>query len=302
MGYLYLFTAVAFGVTKGYLGKKISNKTPTVRNSVVTSIIRMGFCILVGLLFVLYEGLTGGFGNLIPTGDVALLALGEGAATAVSVVCWLLAARCSAYMAIEAFLAMSVIVPISLSAILYGEPVSTSQMIGLVILLGSVIFMLVYSSQIKKNFGFKAVFYLAMTGISAGLMDFFMKAFNKVDATVGASSFSLYTYVFCAIVLFGMLFMFKKTEEDKLHGALPDKKKTLIIAIMAICLFCNTFFNTLASGLLDAVLIYPLSKGTSMILSVLMSTYLFKEKMKPALAAGIIMMFVGLVFINVIRF
>lgn len=301
MGYLYLFTAVAFGLTKGFLGKKISNKTPTVRSSVMTNLVRMLFCIAVGLAFALFE-IKGQISALLVNGNVALIALGAGAATCVFIVSWLLSVRESAYMSVEAFIAMGVLVPTLLSALVYGEAVGASQIIGLVLLLVAVFAMSVYSGQIKGKFTFKSAALLTCTGVSAGLTDFLQKVYVNAPSGVGASTFNLYLYVFSAILLAAVLLVWKKSKADIEPGPSMDRKKLLFIAIMAVCLFCNSLFKTMAARFLPAVLLYPMCQGLALILSMLMSAFLFKERLKPVCIIGISVMFVGLLFINVISF
>ena len=299
MGYVYLFTAVFFGLVKGYLGKRISDKTPTAKNSVLTNLIRMFFCIVVGFVFVLFDG---GIGALAVSNEVVLVALGAGVATSLFIVSWLLSVRCSAYMSVEAFIAFGVLVPIVLSAVFYGETVSASQVIGLVLLLLAVVAMSVYSNQIKRGFSLKSLLLLTLTGLSAGLTDFTQKIFVNASHGAGATAFNFYAYVFSAIVLGATFLLWRSGENDKLSAVTRDKKKIAFIAVMAICLFCNSFFKTLSAGLLDAVLLYPLCQGLALAFSLLMSTVLFKEKLKPVCIVGICVMFVGMLFINVISF
>ena len=299
MGYLYLFTAVAFGLTKGYLGKRISDKTPTARNSVMTNLIRMAFCIAVGLVFVLFDGTGSSF---IPNANVALIALLAGVSTVLFIVSWLLSVRESAYMSVEAFIALGVLVPTLMSAVFYSETIKASQIVGLVLLLVAVVAMSVYSGQIKKKFSIKSALLLTLTGLSAGLTDFTQKMYVNSAPNVGASAFNLYVYLFSALILGAILLVWKKGANDVGEAPFKDRKKILFIAIMAVCLFCNSFFKTLAAGKLDAVLLYPLTQGSALILSLVMSTVVFKEKLKPVCIIGMSVMFVGLLFINVISF
>ena len=90
----------------------------------------------------------------------------------------------------------------------------------------------------------------------------------------------------------------QKTEQNPVL----DKQKIVYIAVMAIFLFCNSYFKTLAAADLPAVQLYPLSQGTALVLSMLMSALFFKEKIKPICVIGAIVLFIGLLFLNVIVF
>ena len=78
------------------------------------------------------------------------------------------------------------------------------------------------------------------------------------------------------------------------------KKIFGFILIMAICLFANSFFKTLASGYLDAVLLYPLNQGCALILSAVMASTFFKEKLTGKAILGILIAFAGLLVINLL--
>ena len=69
---------------------------------------------------------------------------------------------------------------------------------------------------------------------------------------------------------------------------------------MAFCLFANSYFKTLASGYLSAVLLYPLNQGCSLILSAIMAAVLFKEKITIKAVIGILTAFIGLLIINLL--
>ena len=78
------------------------------------------------------------------------------------------------------------------------------------------------------------------------------------------------------------------------------KKIVLYIAIMAICLFANSYFKTLAATKLDSAQLYPLNQGAALIMSMGMSALFFKEKVTPKAILGIALAFVGLLVMNVL--
>ena len=75
----------------------------------LSNLIRMLFCIPIGLLFVLFDG---GFSKLLITQEVFWCVLLSGIATSAFIVSWLLAVQKSAYTAMDAFLSMGILVPI----------------------------------------------------------------------------------------------------------------------------------------------------------------------------------------------
>ena len=78
------------------------------------------------------------------------------------------------------------------------------------------------------------------------------------------------------------------------------KKIALYIAIMALCLFGNSYFKTLAAAKLDSAQLYPLNQGAALILSMGMSAIFFKEKVTPKAILGIVLAFLGLLVMNLL--
>ncbi|MBO6263540.1 MAG: EamA family transporter, partial [Clostridia bacterium] len=291
MGYLFLIISVISGATKGFFAKKVSDRTNDLKSAVISNLIRMVFCIPIGLLFILAEG--NGINLLISYKDLLISAFG-GVVTSIFIVSWLLAVRKTAYTTIDAFLSMGIFVPILLSLVLYKENISLSQIIGLLLLIFAVMLMSVYSNKNKQKLTIKTLILLIITGVACGLADFSQKMFNYSNSEISASVFNFYIYVFSAITLAITLPFFKnnkKSETEECQKSI-DKIKLLYIAIMAVFLFANTYFKTLAANILDSVMLYPLSQGLSLLLSLIMSALFFKEKIKPISIIGITVLFV----------
>ena len=72
------------------------------------------------------------------------------------------------------------------------------------------------------------------------------------------------------------------------------------IAVMAVCLFCNSYFLTLANGYLPAVKLNPLASVAALLIGSVLSVVCFKEKLKTASVIGISLMIVGVIFINLL--
>ena len=306
MGYLFLFVSICSGAIKGFLGKKVSNKTNGIKSAVLTNFIRMLFCIPVGLLFVLIDG---GVTSLLVNKKILLIAALAGASTSIFIVSWLIAVQKSAFTAVDTFVSMGLLVPILLSLAFYHEHISCSQIIGLVLLFVAVILMTLYNNQIKTKLGLFSLLLLLVVGLSNGITDFSQKIFkyNNTDGTP-ASVFNFYIYVFSAVILLSVFLCLqeKKSAVTALSNSEKtkdwDRRKVLYIFIMAIFLFCNTYFKTLAANRLPAVQVYPLAQGVALVLTLLMSAIFFKEKIKPLCIVGLIVLFTGLLLINVIVF
>lgn len=300
MGYLFIALAVLSGGIKAYCGKRISGKTPTVKNAVLTNLARMLFCIAFGFIFVVALD---GFAAFQMDGKALLLALGGGVATCVFLVSWLLAMRGSAYMTVEAFVLSSMLVPITLNAALYGTTVKASQLIGLAILLVAVALMSVYDKQTKGKFTMRALILLVIVALGNGVNSFTQNVFKLDFQEFSAAAFNFYLYVFSAVIL-GITYLCIPQKQEEGQGKTPlfDKGKLAYVAVMALCLFCNSYFVTLANGYLPPVMLNPLQNVSALLVGLGISVVCFKEKLKKVSILGVVMMILGVLFINLLRF
>ncbi len=296
MGYLWLALALFAGVTKGYCGKRTSGYVNQFRDAVLANTIRMGFCVLFGFLLTVAQN---GSASLRVDGTTLLISAISGVCSAAFVVSWLICVKKSAYMMMDVFLMMGAVIPLLGSSIQFGESIKLTQWLGLGILLAAVLLMCSYNNSIKERITPAALALLLLCGASSGLADFAQKLFVEYSPWVSAAVFNFYTYLWAGIVLVGYYLI------TGINGSAPTditglKKMMVFIPIMALCLFANSFFKTLAAEYLPAAQMYPLSQGAALILSSIMSAVLFKEKLTAKCIAGLILAFAALLIINLL--
>ena len=301
MGYLFLAIALASGITKGYCGKKTSFAIVTKSDSMLMNVLRMIACIAIGFLLILAQN---DIGSL--NADTFLILVGalSGIASAAFVVSWLLSVRSGAYMMVEVFLLIGIIIPIVLCRIFFDEEIGPLQIVGILVLLVAVFIMCTYNTSIKGKMSVGSFLLLVLCGLSYGISDFSQKLFVKMRPEGSVAAFNFYTYVFAAIVLSIAYLVFRAADN---RGEIKPRKPIevikpiwLYVLVMAICLFANSFFKTLAAQELDAILLYPLNQGCAVVLSLLMSAIIFKEKINAKCIIGISLSFVALLMINLL--
>lgn len=294
MGYLYLFAGMICGLTKGYCGKRMSGKVQKLREIMLANTVRMFLCVLIGLtIVVLAEGKAAlGVGS-----SAIFISLMCGAANAVSVVSWIVSVKNGAYMLPDIFGTLGLIVPIVLSSLFFGEQVKPIQCFGFVVLLVAVYVMCSYNNTIKKKLNCKSLLSLFLCGASNGIMSFSQKLYVRHAANSSIFAFNFYTYIFATVTLGICCLVLKDKKEEKADFSL--KSVGVYIVIMSACLFMHSYFLTLAAKYLDAVQLYPLNTGMTLVLSSVMSAVFFKERITPKCLAGIILTFAALLIINV---
>ena len=296
MGYIFLFIALICGATKGFCGKKTSGVISEYKDALFTNVIRMFLCIIIGLVLLAMQGNI----NLLNVDTpVILITFMSGVTTSAFVVLWLLAVKKGAYMMLDVFTTIGVIIPLTLSSIFFGEVMRPNQWLGLAVLLIAVIIMCSYNNLIKEKMSLSSLALLIFCGISCGLTDFSQKLYTKaVGGNIAV--YSYYTYVFSAAVLV-ILYLIERIK-NPIRGTegVLIKRIGIYVIIMAICLFANSYFKTLAATLLTSAKLYPLNLGASLIMSSFMSSIFFREKLTPRCIVGIILTFIGLLIMNLL--
>ena len=300
MGYLFLLLALSCGLLKAYCGKISSSAVSCSYDAVVLNTVRMILCVFIGLLFVLSGG---GAALTVTTPKILAIALLCGISTACFAVLWLLAVRTMAYMLVEVFVMGGVIVPLTLCAFFYKEPIGRWQLIGVILLLAAVYCMCTCKNTDKANLAKKDFLLLLLCSLSSGISDFSQKLYTKEIENANISLFNLYTYLVASIVLLAACFFFKKKEKDGIKiKPLREIVRPIFhyVAIMAVCLFLNAYFKTLSAKYLDAILLYPLNQGCAVLLSLIMSAIIFKEKINAKGYLGVALAIIAMILINIL--
>ncbi len=294
MGYVFAFTAIFFALMKGFCGKKISAYTAQPTDAAYYNVIRMLLCILIGAALVAVEG-TGFKVSL----TVLLISALSGLSLAVMVISWLMAARKSVYMLVDVYCTLSVAIPLTLSAIFYKEKVDLYDIIGLSFLAVATYLIAGYSASTKKQkLKLPEYVILFLVFLSIGFTNFLQKVFIKSSGGESVTVFNFYTYIFAAIGL--ILFLVFSKKEKKQEKTKHPIKAYILVCFMALSLFLNSLFATLAAEKLTSAELYPLTQGSTLALAPVMAALFFNEKPKPRLIVGIVLCFTGLIIMNVL--
>lgn len=295
MGYLFLFIALIAGVTKGYCGKKTSGFVSKYKDAMLANSLRMFLCVAIGLGMIIVNG---GVSGLKINSTTLLITLLSGVANSAFVVLWLIAVKNGAYMMLDVFCMLGILIPMGGCALMFDEVITAKHAVGIIILLTAVCVMCSYNNSIKSKMTFSSLILLFLCGISNGISDFSQKLFVKLSDDIPIATFNFYTYMFSWIILSCCYYVFwsfsdKKTKTD-------IKPISVYILIMSVCLFLYSYFKTVAARYLPASQLYPLAQGGSLILSSIMSAVFFRERINIKCVVGIAMSFVALIIINVL--
>lgn len=295
MGYIFLALALAAGATKGYCGKRTSDYVAEYKDAMLANSIRMIFCILIGLAMLIFGG---NISALAIDWQTLMITMLSGVANSAFLVFWLISVRRGAYMMLDVFCMIGILIPMIGCAMLFGERIGINHIIGVVILIAAVCIMCSYNNSIKSRLTVSSIILLILCGVSNGMSDFSQKLFVKLSADVPVAVYNFYTYLFSAIILIVCYFISASRSENREHTDI--KPIFTYILIMSVCLFVYSYFKTFAAGRLLSAQLYPLAQSGSLILSSIMSAVFFDEKLNLKSVVGITMSFTALIIINVL--
>ena len=300
MGYLFIVLALLCGITKGFCGKKTSGVIEAFSDAMLFNAIRMLICIPIGLLFVWFY--TGTLSSLRIDGTTLAISIVSGISTSAFVVTWLIAVRTGAYMMVDVFPTLGVIIPVIACRFFFGEAVRWNQLAGIFLLAFAAYIMCTYNKTIGKAALTPAsLLLLTVCGIANGVTSFSQKWFQYAG-TADAAVFNFYTYVFSAASLLLCWFAVHGRQKNSAEKTAPGvlRKLAVYVVIMSLCIFLHSFFSTMAAGYLTSSQLYPLMQGGALVLSMLMSAIFFGEKITLRCLLGICVTFAALLCINLL--
>ena len=298
LGYLFLALALLAGVIKGYCGKKSGGTLVLASDAMLVNTVRMLACIVIGVALI---ALGNDWSSLTLDPTVIWISALSGVCTSLFVVSWLLAIRTGAFMMVDVFLLMGVLIPLVVCAIFFDEPIIPIQWIGIAVLIIAGYVMCSYNAKLKGKMTLKAFLMLLLCAASYGCTDLSQKLFVNLSPVSDNSVFQFYTYIFAALTLVICSLVFRSHEKktNELRSPIAVVKPIAIyVGVMAICLYANSYFKTAAATYLDAAQIYPLSQGGALVLAMIMAAIFFKEKITIRSIIGVVLCAVALLMIN----
>ncbi len=295
MGYLFSAISILAGAAKGFCGKKISAHAKGYGDASFFNFLRMMFCIVIGAALMLAQSVIPFAHFDLPTLLISLL---SGVTTAGFVVFWIIAVKSGAYVMLDVFLMLGVGVTVVFCRIFLNEPIRPAQVIGFCLLVLAAYIMATYNKSIKGKMSLKNLILLIACGVVNGLTNFSQKLFVVHVENGNIAEFSFYTYIFSALTLFVAYLFFRRQDGQTEEPQKRSKIVFLYIGLMSAFLFLNSYFKTFAAAYLDSAVLYPLTQGAALLLSVFMAAVFFKEKITVKCIVGVLIAFAALLVIN----
>lgn len=189
---------------------------------------------------------------------------------------------------------VSLIIPVFLAVILYGDEMPPIKIAGIIIAVVSV-FLTFYSGD--KNFNLGRLWILPVVlFLGTGLLDTIMK-FSQ-SALLSEEDFNTFSSVlfFEAAFIGLVVLVFKRM----VYGAKIQKKNIIAGVTLGLPNYGSIFFllQTLEHGNMESSVVFPLNNMSIVVLSAVLAFVLFKEKLSRINWIGIILSVIAIAIIS----
>lgn len=174
----------------------------------------------------------------------------------------------------------SMVIPALSGAVFFGEKFSIYKGIAILILIYFIFLSLKKTDNNQKS-SKKWLIYCAITFVAVGIIGVLQKVHQTSIHKDELSSF--------LAISFFMSMTFASIMRKKAHCSAKIDKTSLLMAITGgICTFANNYINLKLSGIIPSQLFFPLVNGSAIILTSLVSCFVFNEKLTKRQTIGLI--------------
>lgn len=304
MGYLYLAISKFCAAAKMAAMKNCGDSKDPTTAAVKVNTVRSAIILIVSVIVFT--------ASRSATADGLWIAVLSGASNAINMLSWIVCATAVSLCVVETFVMIgSVVVPLALSPLLYaGETVSVMQWLGAGLILAAVALFCVGRGAkfSRKGIVWLAVCALSSAGVNISSKLYAVRVGSEYAAFLNLVSFGI-VFAFFAVTAAVMFIVNRRKAASKSEEiAEPSEAETkprelfrlpaktyLWIAIAAVGMYATNYFMTLSSALLPSGVLYPLSYGGGFVITALMDTLIFKQKLTPVRAVATVLAVIGAV-------
>lgn len=304
MGYLYLAISKFCAAAKMAAMKNCGDSKDPTTAAVKVNTVRSAIILIVSVIVFA--------ASRSATTDGLWIAVLSGASNAINMLSWIVCATAVSLCVVETFVMIgSVVVPLALSPLLYaGETVSVMQWVGAGLILAAVALFCVGRGAkfSRKGIVWLAVCALSSAGVNISSKLYAVRVGSEYAAFLNLVSFGI-VFAFFAVTAAVMFIVNRRKAASKDEEiADPSEEETkprelfglpaktyLWIAIAAVGMYATNYFMTLSSALLPSGVLYPLSYGGGFVITALMDTLIFKQKLTPVRASATVLAVIGAV-------
>lgn len=297
MVWVYILIILLFRVVQAIFGKRSSIE---VKNSAMLS------------RYVTYQYALSAFIGLaaiIVSGEgikIDLLTVGIAALSGVSLLacssCSIYAMKSGTVSLNSMFGTAGMLIPIAAGAMFFGQPVSVMQWVGLAGFFVSSFFLIKGSKKIYAKFDLKTALLLIGCLVSNGVTMLAQQMFTRYVPNGSVSAFSFISFAIVALLGLPISAAAKRGLPVGADGTRENSRltKSLFVcgAALAVSLFIINQFATISTSLISPVILFTFINGGGTIISTVVASIMYKEKLSFNIITGVILGIASLVVIK----
>jgi drug/metabolite transporter (DMT)-like permease len=289
MAYIFLLTAILLNLVKSFCSKRISGRVSGLSDTVDVTLVRNILCALLGVMIIFMGGTEGFF--MPPIGWIICTV--SGIAIGANYVVWVLSLRSGVYLLTSTANSANFIVAVFCAVVFFKESLPLPKILAIVFILLAIFFMGKYQTESQGKPKPLHILLLFLVFLTAGVSSVTQKWFTRTLPEISAHTFTFYSLLVSVVLLtiFSTVLPHKPTFKARTKSL---SASIIWIVIMAIAFYGVTYFQTGASALLDAVVMYPMYNGLTLAGGCLMAWFCFKEKPSRNSVIGIILVFIAI--------
>ena len=167
---------------------------------------------------------------------------------------------------------------------------------------GAMLLSCLYNSSVSEKTTAGVIVCCVIGCISNGALMIVQKLFGVYAAGQSLTVFNLFTFCLCA--LFSVLVLIVIKAYNKVHNVaqIPSdfsyRKSALPIVLLGGSIFIINWTMTTLAGIIDAAVLFPVATGVTLSLIAIVSSVMFKEKLKLLSILSIVVMIGGVILLN----
>ena len=281
---MYLGGILSFRVLQKISNKAISNDMPGKAHGVSAYLsMSMGMSAAVAFILLLFGDASKDIVSMPPEGWG--ISVATGVTLTISVTCSLFALRGSSMVLGALFGMAGLLVPIISGIFIFGQSVSPMQWGGILLLFIAAWLLASSSEKTNGKLTLKTLFLLLGSMLSNGGTMLLQTLYKHYVPEGNVSLYSFLQFLIPAVTMLILTFILRAN--GKVDRFRPSKKLVIFTAISAVSLLAISQLSTMASAVVPVAVLFPVSDGGGMIISAIVASVMYKEKLNVKSVIGI---------------
>ena len=194
-------------------------------------------------------------------------------------------------------ISFSTVIPALSGVIFFGEKIYAIQIFGMILMAVCILLSTDFSDN-KKEKSIKWMIYCLITFLATGFVGVMQKIHQSTSNKNELGGFLVTAFLVSA--LYSTIGMFKNLEKGRKWECVKSIFMPLAVIIMILCgivAAVNNQLNLYLSGIMDSAVFFPIVNGGGLVLTVISSVMLFKEKLTKRQWIGLVTGIVSVLFL-----